>query len=268
MQKVEEFSRQNVLVASVGGSMLYPRRDVWRRLHENQKNLWTAEVMAIDFHEPSIHGIIGWCEELVSRKYDTFIVTGGGILARLTMADAQRYARNGYEVSRKQLDEIGKDASALNASRIKGVLEGAGLPVYWNSRVSWGKPREGQKGRVFVRGGTEPGHTTDMVAVQVAIAEKIPFVVNIGNTSGLHPSSSENALGYDPSRVVETVSITDYLAMFPGVRSPGDNFIFEREAAIKARENGVGVLLIGPDFANSLEMLSGREFVGTYLRPE
>jgi uridylate kinase len=269
MAQLKENIEGRDLAFSVGGSVLYEHRNLQQRFKEVWNLLFNDKIVSIDFSRKMVHGLIGMCREIVDRGNDIFLVAGGGRLARVAMADARSYGQPPYRngVSKKQLDYVGKDASAMNASRLKAAFEAASVPVVWNSEERWGS-KDTLNAGVYVRGGTRPGHTTDMVTLQVAQAEGIDYVINIGNTPGLYPKAA-NKRGFDPKgSIIEEIAISDYLAMFPGERKPGDNFIFEREAAEFAIKNGITVVLVGSDFENIGKMMAGEEFVGTILRPE
>ena len=258
------------VVFSLGGSILYGERTFKRRLQAAIADIFRFEIIALNFDRKTVHGVIGMLRDLTERDFEAYVVTGGGILARLAMKDARDYSseNGGKPISQRQLDYIGKDASQFNASRLIGKLKSADVPVIYNSTKDWGKKRELQGGKVIVRGGTEPGHSTDMVAVDIAIAEKVPFVVNIGNTPGLYPRR-DTKLGYDPKdAILEVFTISDYLNMYPGERMAGDNFIFEREAAQKALENDIAIILVGSNVENIDAMISGHDFKGTMLIPD
>lgn len=108
------------------------------------------------------------------KEYDRFgIVVGGGMLARTYISALKKYGIND-----NVLDEIGINATRMNALTVSTFLEDVNLKI----PTSVNDASELLSFyRHVVMGGTEPGHTTDTVAT--LLAERIGAKVMINATS-------------------------------------------------------------------------------------
>jgi uridylate kinase len=218
------------------------------------------EVNPIRFNRAFIGGVVEISRQLVESRCGVVMVVGGGKIARLRIGDAKSYGDPSID---EQLDHVGLSASNTNAAELLAILQREGIGGYWYSREKWG---EMEPGSVWVRGGTEPGHTTDYVTVQAALAEGIDHVINIGNTPGLHPLDDQ---GFDQSRVIEGITATKFLDMFNSTEhESGMSRPFEPKAAEMAATYGITVILVGGDKENLQRLMNGEDFTGTVMRPE
>ena len=257
MNRVETLSNENKIVASVGGSVLFEKYCLSRSLKDISLLLRGKDINPVKYDSVLVYGLIGICNELIEDKKSTFLIVGGGNIARWRIEDARSY---GNPKSDEQLDLVGKDTSETNASELLAIFERMGVKASWNSRHKWGIRRAVG---VYIRGGTEPCQTTDMVSMQVAVAEGAKFVVNVSNTPGVHPVSKNG--GLKTSDIIESMSYDDYLSMFDLGHRPGKNSPFETQAAKLAKENGITTILVGNDLENLNKLIHGEEFVGTVL---
>ena len=99
------------------------------------------------------------------------------------------------------MDRIGIAATRLNATIVRESLADAGIPVSGsiprsvNEAVSLLEDRP-----VVVMGGTRPGHTTDAVAIRLAVAsgaERCIIATNVAKVHDSDPRNNPDARAYD-----------------------------------------------------------------------
>jgi uridylate kinase len=117
-----------------------------------------------------------------SRDHQLFVVAGGGAPARRHITLARR-----LQVAEEELDRIGIAATRLNAQFLQSVLHqwGVDVPPKVPTTVHEAKAAA-RPGRIVVMGGTEPGHSTDYVGVELAIAVGAERFINATNVDGVY----------------------------------------------------------------------------------
>ncbi len=236
MPQLEALSEHplNTMVASVGGSVFRPDR------------------IDVDFTK----NLIAFFREQTGIDKHVVAVIGGGGVARNAIEDAQTLG----VTHQPSLDRIGILVTQENAHLLAKIIEANGMFVHLY------EPGDLQRHDVvYLRGGTDPGHTTDYVAVQLAIEANQCVLINISSTRGLYARRPDGSL--DPDALIDHITANDYLKMFPHGHSPGVNIPFDCEAIKLAIENNMMVILVGPNFDNMNQLLRGERFVGTIIHP-
>lgn len=223
-----------VVTASVGGSVLHP--------HEQ-------------FNVPFVRDLMDFTLKLTQEGKIVILVTGGGSTARV----AQRDARELGVEHQPSLDQLGVYITTLNALWLERVFEASGIHTHTLHRGDML-----HEGIVYLRGGSEPGHTTDFVTIQHAIEAGQKIVLNISTAPGLHPVENNKLI---ENQVIPEITWEDYIRKFSVDHAPGVNTPFDKPASLLAKEHGITAILIGPDFENIRNLLDGKEFVGTVLHP-
>ena len=163
------------VVAALGGSLLRPEVDL--------RHAW-------------LEGLTEVVRDRVAMDDTIGIVVGGGAAAR----EGIDLARPIID-SEDRLDRIGIAATRLNATIVRESLADAGIPVSGsiprsvNEAVSLLEDRP-----VVVMGGTRPGHTTDAVAISLAVAsgaERCIIATNVAKVYDSDPRNNPDARSYD-----------------------------------------------------------------------
>jgi|TARA_B100000959_G_scaffold72414_1_gene76806 uridylate kinase len=173
------------VVLALGGSLLRPE------VEERQD--WLARMVTI-------------VRDRVNAGDRLGIVVGGGAPAR-----------EGIEIASQiigdvaHLDRIGIAATRLNATIVREALADEGVPV---SAAIPGSVDEAvvelSSVEVVVMGGTVPGHTTDAVAIRLAVksgAEKCIIATNVAKVHSEDPRINPNAESFDRLTLSELQSI-------------------------------------------------------------
>lgn len=204
---------------------------------------------------PVVEQFIEFCRRHTLAGDSIITVVGGGGSARNNIEDARALGVTHLP----SLDRIGIDVTRLNANLLKQFLEANDVHVHLR--------RPGDRfyaATVHVQGGSDPGATSDLVTVEAANEAGIKIVHNVTSRDGIHPVV-DGTLQTDT--IIEYISFDEYLQMIPLRHTPGINVPFDTQAAMRARDYGMTVLVSGPDFNNIDNFLEGRRFRGTIIHP-
>jgi uridylate kinase len=234
---VSSVARRPLAVINVGGSIVAP--------------------------EPIDPGFLERLAEVLSRaaaERTVVLVVGGGRTAR-------RYIEACRELgaSEEQLDEVGIDATRMNA-RLLAIALGAmafpGVPTTVDEALG---AAEGH--RVVVMGGTVPGQTTDAVGAELAEqggAEELVILTNVDGVYTADPRQDPDARRLPrltASELVDIVTVGDYRAGSKTVVDPVAAAIIRR-ASIPTK------VLDGRNLEQVGAALDGETFDGTVVVPD
>ena len=173
------------VVVALGGSLLRPEVE--------ERHDWLSELVSIVRGRVAVGDRLG-------------LVVGGGAPAR-----------EGIELASPiiddvdHLDKIGIAATRLNATIIREALADGGIPVSGSIPHSVNEAVEALLSRkVIVMGGTVPGHTTDAVAIRLAIsggAGKCVIATNVAKVHEQDPNENPEAEAFDRLTLEQLQSI-------------------------------------------------------------
>lgn len=233
MPQLPECYTNDKLPISIGGGLVFPEG---------------LQGLNRDFFKPFADFVR---EQLSSGKTIISIIGGGG-RTRALQADAGFLGIT----DNQDLDEIGIRVTRQNAANVLTFLEKLKINAQEYNFDPDLKP-----GVIYIRGGTEPGRTTDYAAVQAAAAVGSCVVFNIGAQPGIFEFTED---GFNPDRLLSHISFEEYLR-HAQCHHPGINIPFSREAAELARDQDITVVMLGPDMDNFRKCLAGEEFSGTII---
>lgn len=222
----------DVQVIAIGGSLLHPRDKPW---------------LDVEFFTR----LKTYLTEQIKAKRSVIGIVGGGAVARET----QKAVMETGITDKKLLDWYGIFVTQHNALRLKDLLNDHHVKAreWVNQKV--------RPGIVYVSGGTEPGHTTDYVAVQAAVNAGVNYVIKMSNTPGMYPVDESG--NPDTTRIISHATYDELLPRLkdhaPGASGP------DKQALTLAREHNITIICVGPDFENLKKCLCGEEFVGSVI---
>jgi uridylate kinase len=165
------------------------------------------------------------------------------------------------------LDKIGIAATRLNATIVRESLSDSGIPVSGtipktvDEAVLLLETRQ-----VVVMGGTNPGHTTDAVAIRFAIssdADKCIIATNVAKVFDSDPKDNPDAVPYDSlthSQLMEIIGSSEHTRA-------GTSQIVDPIGAIDASESGLTLNILDGRNVNLIkEAIIGGDFQGTEVR--
>ena len=225
------------VIVALGGSLLRPEIE--------ERHTW-------------LEGLVSIIRERVSMNDRIGIVVGGGAPAR-----------EGIELARpliseeSHLDKIGIAATRLNATIIRESLSNSGVPVSGTIPKSIDEAvLLLEERQVVVMGGTNPGHTTDAVAIRFAIAsdaKKCIIATNVPRVFDEDPKHNPEAKSYDfltHHQLLEIIGSSEYT-------KAGDSQIVDPVGAREAHESGMILnILDGRKTELIKEAIIGGDFKG------
>ncbi len=229
------------VVVALGGSLLRPEVE--------ERHNWLMEMVSV----------IG---ARVESGVKVALVVGGGAPAREGIELAKPLIE---DVS--HLDRIGIAATRLNATIVREALSDGGIEVSEQIPES---VEEGvlelERSEVVVMGGTVPGHTTDAVAIRLAIqsgAEKCVIATNVSKVYSEDPRGNPEAESFDELTLKELQEIVGP----PGHAEAGTSQVVDPIGVGDALEHGLPLdVLDGRDTRIIKSSLEGNRFEGTMVR--
>lgn len=169
-----------------------------------------------------------------------FIIVGGGKVCR-------NYMNALAEFGMKDRDRewIGIDITKLNAKVVQ--------QIFIKNRKS-----------VQISGGTEPGHSTDYVAVQIARKHKAKTIINLSNIDYVY---TKNPKEFADAMPFEQIFWKDFQKLVGNKWTPGMNSPFDPIAAKLAAKLKIKVAMINGHKLQELEnFLNNKPFIGTIIQ--
>ena len=194
-----------------------------------------------------------------SRQVPLFVVVGGGAPARKYITAARACG-----VPEELLDRIGIQATRLNAQTLACILRREGADVNLEIPHSAAQAiRFAEQHAIVVMGGTVPGHSTDYVAVELAVEGKCLRLVNATNVAGVYDRDPNK----DPAaKLLPKLSFQELLGTikeraWTAAGSPG---VLDGPATVLLTRNKVETCVVdGRDLENLGAAVAGRPFKGT-----
>jgi uridylate kinase len=196
-----------------------------------------------------------------SKDRQLFVVVGGGAPAR-----GHIQAARAAGVAEDLLDRIGIAATRLNAQALACILRKRGADVNLEIPHSTAQAiRFAQQHAIVVMGGTNPGHSTDHVAVELAVEAKCARLVNATNVAGVYtkdPAKHKDAQLKAKLTFQELVGIIGDL----GWNAAGSPGVLDGPATVLLAKNAVPTCVVdGRDLANLGKAVAGQPFQGTRI---
>jgi uridylate kinase len=232
-----------IIVIAIGGSLLRPEVE--------EKHLW-------------LNDLIGIIRERVAAGDRLGLVIGGGAPAREGITLAKPLITDDYH-----LDKIGIAATRLNATIIREAFTDGGISVSGIIPTSVNEAIQLLEERpVVVMGGTEPGHTTDAVAVRLAAsvnAKKCIIATNVAKVFDEDPRKNPNAKSFDNLTHNELQQIVGPAEH----KEAGRSSVVDPIAVLEASKENLELNIIdGRRISLIKQTILGLEFKGTKISSE
>jgi uridylate kinase len=228
------------LVLALGGSLLRPE--------ESERHAWLS----------SLADLLSSCDTSIG------IVVGGGAPAREAIELAKPVLNDVAA-----LDEIGIAATRLNAAIVAQILQGADLDVCAGIPSDVASAARGLEAhKVVVMGGTRPGHTTDNVAIRLAIEAKAARCLIATNVSHVH--SSDPRVDAD-ARIIESMSLAELQEIVgpPIHGKAGGSGVIDPIGVQAAIDNNLPLAVLDGRYLDRVaDALAGKPFIGTRIEVE
>jgi len=239
MPSIPEFADHtpDVVVASIGGSMVRPNR----------------------INQPFVEELTTFSGNLLDMGITPVYTIGGGGQARIATEDLELMGVKGIA-----LDYAGIAVVKLNNIMLEAIMQHRSIPVQLHPSLEFNEP---DRGFVHLVIGTTPGQTSDAVAVNAAIESKQHYVFNVSDIEGVYPKTGEGTLNTE--KVIPSLTWDTFRTMIPPKHEPGIHVPFDPVASEIAQSKRIVTVIIGKtDIFNKLTLcLSGKEFAGTIIHP-
>ncbi len=183
-----------------------------------------------------------------------FVVVGGGHTARKYIHTAKELGWDQYS-----LDKIGIMATHLNAKLLLTSTTNTEIPRTVDEAVVASKIYKD-----VVMGGTEPGHTTDGVALLLAERMGADYVINITSVGGIYdkdPRTHKDAMLIESMSYAEAMSLLTDKKMNAGLNVPLDML------ALKiAERSNIKIYIVGTELENIKKVINNANFQGTVIK--
>ncbi len=226
------------LVLALGGSLLRPE--------ESERHAWLS----------SLANLLLGCEGSIG------IVVGGGAAAREAIELAIGMGENDLAT----LDEIGIAATRVNASIVSQILQDAGLDVLAGIPSDVASAVKGLEAHsVVVMGGTRPGHTTDNVAIRLAIEAKAARCLIATNVAYVYSSDPKVDSGARPIESMTLSELQDIVGP-PVHGKAGGSSVIDPIGVQAAIDNNLPLAVLdGREMDRLGDALAGKAFDGTRI---
>lgn len=220
------------IVIAIGGSVLF------------------SDQVAEDFFE-KLNNLM----QKLSKNYKIYLVVGGGKKARQLIKQ-----RREQGLSEEKLDLIGIDVTRENAKYLSDKLENT-------NKIIPASTDEAEKlpDKIIVMGGTTPGHSTDMVAAELAEkthASKFVIATNVDGVYNKDPNKFSDAVKYDEITIDEMVK--EYGTNW---ESAGKNMVIDGPALGIIQKTRIPTFVLNGKNLEELEKaVTNKKFNGTLIK--
>lgn len=184
------------------------------------------------------------------------VVAGGGKICRQYQAAARKVS----QLTNEDKDWLGIQATRFNAQLLKTIFKKQAYPVVLDSPQ---KPIDGEKYRLFIASGWQPGWSTDYDAVLLAQRFKADKVINASNIKYIYDKDPNR---FKDARPIKEISWPNYLKIISTKWTPGMNVPFDPIAAQAAQKSKMQVMIVqGTDLKNLANILTNKKFKGTII---
>lgn len=197
-----------------------------------------------------------------SKGRQLFVVVGGGNPARNYIQAARASG-----VAEDLLDRIGIQATRLNAQTLACILRRKGVNVNLEIPHSVAQAlRMGTQHDLVVMGGTVPGHSTDYVAVELAVDGKCVRFVNATNVDGVYTRDPNK---HKDAQRKPRLNFEDLLAIieereWTAAGAPG---VIDGPSTVLLATKGITTCVAdGRNLDNLGKAIAGQEFHGSLIQ--
>lgn len=164
----------------------------------------------------------------------------------------------GHELTDDDLDWLGIHSTRLNAHLIRTIFRDIAHPYIIKKFEIIRKVHE----PVVVASGWKPGFSTDYCAAMLCDDYNIRMMINMSNVDMVYDKDPKE---FKDAKSFSKMTWPELRKIVGDVWKPGLHAPFDPIAAQKAEELGITVAVMGPDFKNLENYLSGNTFVGTVI---
>ena len=190
-----------------------------------------------------------------TKKYKIFIVVGGGKTARSYIQFGRK-----LKFTEDVLDQIGIDVTRINAKILTNIVEisNKNIPDLTDEAKDMDFP-------IVIMGGTTPGHSTDMVAAELAQKVKAEKFIIATNVDGVYDKDPNM---YKDAKQLKEVFISDLIKKYgTDWESAGKNIVVDGPALKIINDSSLKTYVLNGKKINELEKaINDQKFNGTIIK--
>lgn len=230
----------NIIVISLGGSLIVPQQIDWEFLKKFRK-LIISEIKK-------------------DKKF--IIITGGGYTAREYIQASNKITK----LTRDDSDWLGIHATRMNAHLIKTIFRDHAHPrINKNPRTKEDLSKHFSKGeKIMVAAGWRPGWSTDYVAVILAQRLGAEKLINLSNIKYVYNKDPKK---FKDAKIIKEINWKNFRRIVGNRWDPGLNAPFDPVASKLAEKIKLEVIIAeGRNLKNLKNILDDRNFEGTVIK--
>jgi len=187
-------------------------------------------------------------------QVDVSVVCGGGKIARYYTENGKRLGGTDY-----QLDLLGIAVTRINASLLALAMnDQKNIPTTIDEAG-----RMVRSGSILVMGGTEPGHTTDAVAMMLAREIGARRVVNATSVDAVY---SDDPRRNPDAKRLSRITIDDLKELVYDEHGAGKSSVFDPLGVRIASEDKIDITIVdGRDLSDLRNAILGNQIKGTFI---
>lgn len=208
----------------------------------------------------TIKSIAAALKELKEEDHEILTVTGGGKTSRNYIEAAKELG-----APHKDLDQIGISVTRLNAKLLISALgELADPEPPHNFEKS---TRVMLKNKIPVMGGTQPGHTTDAVAAELADSSNSELLIFFTDVEGVYTADPKKD---EKAEKIPRMKTSDLSKLMSKMKfEPGMSVIVDPLAVEILQRSKIKTLVLGKEEIERLpQIIEGAPHSGTVISPD
>lgn len=193
-----------------------------------------------------------------NKKNKIILVTGGGSVARTYQNAAKEIDPS---LDNDKLDWIGVRATRINAELVNSIFGDLAKDEIVTDPTS----DYNFTGRVLIASGWKPGFSTDTDAVYLAKRFSADTVINLSNIKKVYTADPNLDSTATP---IDKINWAEFRKIVGDTWVAGKNLPFDPIASKLASEAKIKVICgDGRNIENTLNILNGKDFIGTTIGP-
>lgn len=191
----------------------------------------------------------------LSKQYKIYLVVGGGKTARTYIQLGRTLNFN-----EEQLDEMGIEITRVNAKLLSNIL------IFSNKKIPHTTDEAKKlKNPVVIMGGTTPGHSTDMVAAELAEKTNASKFIIATNVDGVYDKDPNK---YNDAKQIKEISIKKLIDEHgTDWDVAGKNVVIDGPALKIINKSKIPTFVLNGKKLDQLEKaIAGQSFNGTKIK--
>lgn len=198
-------------------------------------------------------------KELKEKDHEILVTVGGGKTAKDYIEAGKKLG-----ISHKELDQIGILATRLNAKLLISLLGEIAEPEPPHNFEK--AVRSILSDKIPVMGGTQPGHTTDAVAAELADSTDSDLLIFFTDVDGVYTADPKKDEDAEKILEIEAKNLSKLMSRMEF--EPGMTAVIDPLAAEILSQAGIRTLVLGKKEISRLpEIVEGAEHNGTEIIP-